>query len=134
MRQAMRLIGSRLGGSRLTGPLLAGALLAGVMAPAANAAGWVAPAHTGTEQATFYGHSDRAGAFSKVGRQDWRHFRRGHGHRYARRSNFRRCEEITSLKRIGFGRKAVIAETLCHDKFGRPFIVRGSRRVVGYLR
>lgn len=132
-------------GKRLAAALLAGAILSGGSLSGASAAGWADPAQTGQAQAraditqaTYYGKPDRHGSYSKYQRHDWRHFRRGQerrfDRRYAKRSNFRRCEEITSLKRFGYGRRAVIAETVCRDKFGRPFVVRGSRRVVGFLR
>jgi len=92
-----------------------------------------APIATGALQITFDGrHVSKRHGYTD--QRNWRHYRRGHDNRCASRRHHKRCEEITSLKRFGYGRRAVIAETLCHDKHGRPFIVRGSRRVVGYLR
>jgi hypothetical protein len=49
------------------------------------------------------------------------------------RWNLRQCFPVTKLGYSNWGRPVLIRATMCYDRFGRTFIVPGSRHIVRTL-
>jgi hypothetical protein len=60
----------------------------------------------------------------------------GGGHKkhrggYAKQGYARGCHQVTKQVRDDYGYRKTIAGTMCYDHYGQPYIVKGSRYVVG---
>ncbi len=55
-----------------------------------------------------------------------------YGHHSSQPSHQRRCHPVTGIGRDRYGRKAKFGGTMCYDRYGNSYIVRGSRHVIHY--
>lgn len=54
-----------------------------------------------------------------------------HGYGYSPRSSYD-CREVKKKGYDSHGRRVLIGGTLCHDAYGRSYIVQGSRHIIRY--
>lgn len=62
---------------------------------------------------------------------DWKPF--GHRHAYGHRRIHAACHPVVGHGHDHFGRRAKFGGTMCYDRFGRGYVVAGSRYVIRYF-